>query len=166
MKTTWKRGATAVAVGLAATAGVLVVTPAQAAQREQTGFAEHCLLTRAGEQPRCAASEAALRTATGGVGFTALVTVYERRQFNTDGDWKTWYAPAICSGPTSDIDYVFELGLLAERVSSVKKYAAGHCNWQLVGPSGGRSTWVEGSWENLANLGGGWEDRAVRIRLT
>ena len=26
---------------------------------------------------------------------------------------KTWYAPASCSGPTSDVDYVFDLGVLA-----------------------------------------------------
>lgn len=125
---------------------------------------QHCLVPKAGEQARCAATEAELEEMSA-TATTAIVTVYVKRNYNPDGGWITWYREP-CSGPVGDLDYSFGLSPYNKEISSVKKYADGHCNWQLEGPAGNRSTWVEGSWANLNNLGNGWEDRAVKIRLT
>jgi hypothetical protein len=86
--------------------------------------------------------------------------------FNQTGSSLTISGPA-CTPSTTDIDLGWSsLYPFGGQVSSVGKNPDGHCNWQLRGPNGGTSTWVEGSRNDLRNLGDGWNDRAVDFRLT
>lgn len=96
----------------------------------------------------------------------------------TETQWKgtgvTIWGPTkpngrVCSTDVKDIDQRanFPSGsVLRKNVESVQDYAGAHCDWQLIGPNGGHSTWVEGDIKDLRNLGSGWRNRAVAIRFT
>ncbi len=151
---TTSMAAVALAAGLSATVGA----PAQAVTAADTG--RHCLLLSGGGM-QCADSEAAIRAVDARI--NPLVRFYENKNFG--GLTLSFYA-RNCSETTGDIDYNNDMGEKVGKISSVRKYADGNCNWQLVGPEGARSTWVEGSWADLSTLGNGWNNRAARYRLT
>ena len=144
--------------GMAAPA---LAAPAQAAPPA----ARHCLVDVAARAQTCTSSvEEVLRLAAA-AGVQPLVTFHDG--FDYTGSSAT-YSNVECSGSTSDIDYGWRAipFPLSGAASSITKYSAGQCNWQLRGPNGGTSTWVEGSRADLRALGDGWSNRAVEMRLT
>ena len=147
------------AAGVAATAISVAASPASASPADAKGTVTHCIIDSNGASTCGSPQQMASRTAA----LPLLVAVHDLTNYG--GEYRAFYA-ASCSEGTGDVDYSFDLGFMSGRGSSVTKGANGNCNWQLVGPNGGRSTWVEGSRANLANLGDGWSNRAVRIRLT
>jgi hypothetical protein len=75
----------------------------------------------------------------------------------------------VCSEVVTDIDQRADFppgSVLRGNVEAVEDFAGAHCDWQLIGPDGGLSTWVENSIADLQNLGNGWRNRAVAIRFT
>lgn len=92
-----------------------------------------------------------------------LVAFHDRTSYR--GEFRAFYGNA-CSSGSGNIDDNLGLGFMANRGESVTKGAAGHCNWQMVGSAGKRSTWVENSRPNLGLIGDGWNNRAVSVRLT
>ncbi|OLR91992.1 hypothetical protein [Actinokineospora bangkokensis] len=147
------------ATATAVAAVALAWAPANAASAGGTT----CLLL-AGGGARCTADNAeAERIAAAN---THVVTVWENPGYTGVGI--QYFKPGGGCTAESDFspaDYGFDIPLLngARWVSSVRKVDTGHCNWVLVGPSGGRSTEVEGDWPRLSELGDGWDNRAVRI---
>jgi hypothetical protein len=132
---------------------------AGSAMAEPTVDGQHCLLSSG--SLTCYATAADVRQVAPAA--QNLVRVWANRSYS--GAYTNIYGPT-CSESTTDLDFDTDLGPLRGRGSSVTKYSGSNCNWQLQGPNGARSTWVEGSRANLAALGNGWEDRAVRIRIT
>jgi hypothetical protein len=147
-------------------AGLTLAAPAQAAPAQaapaQSAPAPHRYCTAAaGGQLTCSTSAAEITRTN--AALVALVTFYVNPEYDASAGAVTFYDEP-CSGPTTNIDYAGPIGLSG--ISSVKKYTAGHCNWQLIDANGTRSTWVEGSWSHLSNLGNNWNNRGVRYRLT
>lgn len=153
----WRAVSTAVlAVGLA---GVMAA-PAQAAPAP----AKACVLDITSGAVSCRASVGEIDRLVTAKRATNLVRFWDG--LNMTGASLTVSGP-VCSATTTDIDLPFtSLFPLEQQVGSVTKFAAGHCNWQLRGAAGATSTWVEGSWPDLRNLGDGWNNRAVDFRLT
>lgn len=101
-----------------------------------------------------------------------VVTLWTETQFNGTG--VTIWGPTrpsgrVCTERVDDIDQRADFpsgSVLRENVESVNDYPGAHCDWQLIGPNGGHSTWVEGDIKDLRNLGSGWRNQAVAIRFT
>jgi hypothetical protein len=92
----------------------------------------------------------------------------EGRSLRIDGEVRP--SGRVCTERTDDIDFRVDfdgaLAFMNRNAESVNDNAGAHCDWQLIGPNGGRSTWVEGDIDDLQNLGSGWRNRAVAIRFT
>ena len=145
---------------LTASLAVAGLMGAGSALATPTADGKHCLLSSGGLS--CYASTEDVHQ----VAPTAqsLVTVWSG--YNQQGPTSRSIYGERCSENVGNIDYYLGLGPVAGIGSSVTKHSNSNCNWQLEGPNGGRSTWVEGSWNNLGTLGNDWDDRAVNILLT
>jgi hypothetical protein len=145
---------------LTASLAVAGLMGAGSALATPTAGGKHCLLSPGGLS--CYASAEDVHQVAPAAQY--LVTVWSG--YNQQGPTsRSIYGPT-CSEDVGNIDYYLGLGPVAGIGSSVTKHSGSNCNWQLEGPNGGRSTWVEGSRDNLANLGDGWDNRAVNILLT
>jgi hypothetical protein len=74
----------------------------------------------------------------------------------------------VCTATTTDVDKRVDLDgtFMYRNAESVQDFAGAHCDWQLIGPNGGHSTWVENDIPDLQNLGSGWRNQAASIRFT
>jgi hypothetical protein len=161
-----KRFAVAVlgAAGLALSTGA--GTAGAVADDASGSAAEH--INCIGSLADCGYSTAEMEAAA----LEAVVTLWTETEFRGTG--VTIWGPTrpdgrVCTPTTSDIDQRGDFppgSVLRLNVESVDDHPGAHCDWQLIGPDGGHSTWVEGDIRDLRNLGSGWRNRAVAIRFT
>ncbi len=165
------------AVALAATtillAGTVALAPAAGAASTDRDYV--CIVERNNDQ-RCYID-------TGGIpqslyyGHAKALTLWENGTIGSGNSLEIWIDQGnsgdTCSATTGDIDAVIYLpgdfnGIKGFQnvASSVDDIAARHCDWQLVGSGGARSTWVQNDYAPLSQLGNGWDNRSVRVRLT
>lgn len=156
------RALTSLSAALALTASALVAAPASAAPTPTSsgGKITYCVVAESGS-PTCGSSTA-MRAKSAKSSF--LFAIHDKRRYR--GTTYAFYGKRCSASTSGRVDYTVRPSFLAGRGESVTKGANSRCNWQLVGAKGKRSTWVEGSRANLATIGSGWNNRAVRVRLT
>ncbi len=161
MNRNWKRTAVGVATVAAA---VLASAPSSTAAPAEAEIADMFCLVQPGETTRCASSKAGMLKMAPAASH--VLNLWEHPNY-TGFHLEAWNPAGDCSEESnfSPPDASTDIPLLngARWVSSVRKIDAGHCNWMLVGPNGGRSTEVENDWPRLGTLGNGWDNRAVRV---
>jgi len=157
----WKRVVVGVAVVIVA---LFVGVPSSAAAPATTGAVNRFCLLQHGKVTQCTSTTAEMHKLAPAASH--VITVGEDPNYGGVG-LELWRGAGDCSTESdfSPPDDAFDLPLLngSRWVSSVRKIDTGHCNWELVGPNGGRSTEVENDWPRLSNLGDGWDNRAVRV---
>lgn len=156
------RALASVAGAAAMTASLLGAAPVSAApaQTSAGGGIVHCILAADGSTTCGSSQTMRARAATSPL----LFAIHDKKNYR--GMTYAFHGKRCSASTTGGPDYVVTPSFVSGRGNSVTKYKAGHCNWQLVGAKGKRSTWVEGSRPNLGVIGSGWNNRAVRVRLT